>query len=215
MTDEGAGGDLRPLVDIHDPATPTSSATVWSGRIFDVTQETFALPGAGGEVTRDVVRHQGAVAVLTLDEKGRVLVIQQYRHPVGLREWELPAGLLDVVGEPALTCAQRELYEEADLVAAQWHLLLDYLSSPGFTDEGLRIYLARGLTPVPVADRFVRHGEELGMPTQWVPLDELHDAVLRGEVGNAALIIGVLAAQAGREREWSTLRPADTPLPFP
>ena len=212
VTGEGAHDGPPAFVDLRDPAPLTSATTVWSGRIFEVTQESFALPG-DGEVTRDVVRHHGAVAILTLDEQDRVLVIQQYRHAVGLREWELPAGLLDVDGEPALTAAQRELYEEADLVAGRWHLLLDYLSSPGFTDEGLRIYLARDLTEVPAADRFVRHAEELDMPTRWVPLAVLHDAVLRGEVRNAALVIGVLAAHAGREQGWRTLRPADAPLP--
>ncbi|MEO7069238.1 MAG: NUDIX hydrolase [Nostocoides sp.] len=198
------------LVDAPDPASVIASETVWSGRIFDVVRESFHLPGAG-EVTREVVRHQPAVAVLVLDDADRVLLIQQYRHAVGLREWELPAGLLDQAGEPALDGAKRELHEEADAVASDWHVLVDYLSSPGFTDEGLRIYLARGVSEVPVADRFAREAEELDMPTRWVPLDEVHAAVLRGDVRNAALVIGTLAAYAGRERGWTTLRPAEAP----
>jgi 8-oxo-dGTP pyrophosphatase MutT (NUDIX family) len=215
VTDHPVGGALAssgPLVDVRDPAPVTTSETLWSGRIFDVVRESFDLPGAG-EVTRELVRHQSAVAVLALDDADRVLLIQQYRHPVGLREWELPAGLLDVAGESPLDGAKRELHEEADVVAAEWDVLVDYLSSPGFTDEGLRIYLARGVSEVPAAERFSREAEELDMPTRWVPLVDVHEAVLRGDVRNAALVIGTLAAYAGRERGWSTLRSTDAPWP--
>ncbi len=207
-----AADESLPLVDLVDPLHVVASETLWSGRIFEVVRESFDLPGTG-EVTRELVRHQRAVAVLVLDDEDRVLLIQQYRHPVGLREWELPAGLLDVAGESALDGARRELHEEADLVAVQWNVLVDFLSSPGFTDEGLRIYLARGVSEVPEAERFSREDEELDMPTRWVPLEEVHDAVLRGDLRNAALVIGVLAAYAGRERAWTPLRPADTPWP--
>ena len=206
--------DAVDLIDMADPAHVTAAETQWSGKIFSVVRETFDLPGSGS-ITREVVRHMSAVAVLALDDADRVLLIQQYRHPVGMREWELPAGLLDVHGEPPLDGAKRELREEADVTAARWDVLAEYLSSPGFTDEGLRIYLAREVTAVPEADLFTREAEELDMPTRWVPLDDVHAAVLRGEVRNAALVIGALAAYTGRQRGWTTLRPADTPWPGP
>lgn len=193
-------------------APVVDTEVVWSGRIFDVVKETFELPH-GARPTREFVAHDGAVAVVALDEQERVLVIQQYRHPIGASEWELPAGLLDVAGESPLTGARRELAEEADITARTWHVLADHRSSPGFTDEALRIYLARGIGVVPKDKRFAREDEELDMPTRWVPLDALHEAVLSGAVQNPVLMIGILTAHASRARGWDTLRPADAPWP--
>jgi ADP-ribose pyrophosphatase len=169
--------------------------------------------GEAGEVTREYVRHPGAVAVAALDEQGRLCLIQQYRHPVRAFEWEIPAGLLDVTGEPPHVGAARELHEEADLVADTWHVLADYVSSPGGLDEALRIYLARDLSPVPESERHVRDGEELGMPVRWVPLEEIRDAVLAGRIHNATITIAVLAALAARDLDWTTLRAHDAPWP--
>ena len=94
---------------------------------------------------RTVVSHPGAVAVLALDEASRVLMIRQYRHPVGYQLWEIPAGLRDVDGEPLLATAQRELREETGYQAREWHVLLDTFTSPGFTTERVRLFLARGV----------------------------------------------------------------------
>jgi 8-oxo-dGTP pyrophosphatase MutT (NUDIX family) len=175
--------------------------------------EELADLGDAGEVTREYVRHPGAVAVAALDEHGRLCLLQQYRHPVRTYEWEIPAGLLDVDGEPPHVGAARELHEEADLVAGTWHVLADYVSSPGGLDEALRIYLARDLTAVPTGERHDRHGEELGMPVRWVALEEARDAFLGGRLHNATLGIAVLAALAAREQDWATLRPVDAPWP--
>jgi 8-oxo-dGDP phosphatase len=188
------------------------SEVVHHGMVWDVLRETVDL-GEAGEVTREFVRHPGAVSVVALDEKDRVVLLQQYRHPVRVLEWELPAGLLDVDGEDPWVAAARELHEEADLVAQEWHVLVDYFSSPGGVDEALRVYLARGLTHVPEADRHEREGEELGMPARWVDLDEAQEAVLAGRIHNPSAVIGVLAAHAARERGWATLRPHDAPWP--
>ena len=96
---------------------------------------------------RTVVSHPGAVAVVALDDASRVLMIRQYRHPVGYQLWEIPAGLRDAAGEPPLETARRELFEETGYRAREWHVLIDYFTSPGFTTERLRIYLARGVHP--------------------------------------------------------------------
>lgn len=182
------------------------------GLVWDVVRDRVDL-GEAGEVTREYVRHPGAVAVAALDEQGRICLIQQYRHPVRAFEWEIPAGLLDVDGEPPHVAAARELHEEADLTAATWHVLADYVSSPGGLDEGLRVFLARDLAVVPDHEQHERDGEELGMPVRWVPLEEVRDAVLAGRVHNATLAIAALAALAARDLDWSTLRPADAPWP--
>jgi len=199
--------DLRDEV-VSRPVS--ESRTVFEGMVWDVVQERVDL-GAAGEVTRQFVRHPGAVAVVALDDDERVCLIQQYRHPVRTLEWEVPAGLLDVEGEPSWVAAARELDEEADLRAERWHVLADYFSSPGGLDEALRVYLARDLAEVPEAQRHARDGEEHGMPVRWVPLDEAESAVLTGRLHNPSAVVGVLAACAARRRGWSTLRPVDAP----
>jgi ADP-ribose pyrophosphatase len=200
------------LVDRLEQRPVAHSETVFEGMVWDVVRDTVDL-GEGGTVRREYIQHPGAVGVVALDDRGRVLLIQQYRHPVGTFEWELPAGLLDVAGEPPWQAAARELHEEADLEAGRWDVLMDYYSSPGGVSEALRIFVARDLSDVPHGDRFTRESEELGMPTRWVDLDEAHDAVLRGQLHNPAAVIGILAAHAARARDWSTLRPHDASWP--
>lgn len=182
------------------------------GMIWDLVAERVDL-GPGGVVRREFLQHPGAVGVVALDDADRVLLLQQYRHPVGHRLWEVPAGLLDVAGEPPQACAARELAEEADLRAQEWHVLADFFNSPGGSEEALRVFLARNLTEVPEGDRFHREAEELDMPVRWVPLDDAVAAVLSGRIHNPTTVVGVLAAAAARTTRWSTLRPADSPWP--
>jgi ADP-ribose pyrophosphatase len=187
----------------------------FTGMVWDVRRDTVDL-GEAGRVTREYVDHPGAVSVVALrqvDGHDQVLLIQQYRHPVGAFEWELPAGLLDVAAEPPWVAAARELHEEADLIAGRWHVLIDYFGSPGGLSEALRVFLARDLTGVLHDERFTREGEELGMPVGWVDLDEAHEAVLAGRLHNPSAVTGILAAHAARARDWATLRPQDAPWP--
>lgn len=184
----------------------TSRETLYEGRVWDVRQEVFDY--AGSPLTRDYVAHTGAVAILALDTDDNVLVIQQYRHPVRLREWEIPAGLLDIAGEPAIECAKRELAEEADLTADTWHLLADYATSPGGSDEIIRVFLARDLHAT--AEPHDREGEESDMVVRWVPLADAVDSVLAGNVSNSIFTIALLTAHAAKQRGWSTLRDANS-----
>lgn len=180
---------------------------VFEGRVWNLRRETFDY--AGAPVTRDFVEHTGAVGVLALDADDRALLIRQYRHPVRLRDWEIPAGLLDVAGEDPLQAAKRELAEEADLEAEEWAVLADIHTSPGGSDEGIRIYLARGLRPT--TSPYARTEEEADLLVRWATLDECVDAVLERRVSNAPLAVAVLAAQAAKARGWATLGPADAP----
>ncbi|NLT53502.1 MAG: NUDIX hydrolase [Actinomycetales bacterium] len=211
-------GDVAPLAaagaltDLPASRRVLGSERVFDGLIWDVVREEVDL-GDAGVVRREYVRHPGAVAVLALDEDERVLLVRQYRHPVRMELWELPAGLLDVAGEPPLDAARRELAEETDHRAGRWDVLLDWFNSPGGMDEAIRVYLARDVSPVPAGQRHTRDGEELGMPTRWVPLDELLDAVLAGRIHNPATVVGVLAARTARQRNWATLRPATAAWP--
>ena len=184
------------------------SELAFSGVIFDVMADTVNL-GAAGVVFREFVKHPGAVAIVALDEKERVAVVDQYRHPVHSILWEIPAGLLDISGEPALAAAQRELAEEADLEAATWHVLVDFLTSPGGNDEALRVFLARDLRPT--GRQFARFDEEATMQVRWVPLAELVAAVLAGRVQNPSAVVGALATQAALTADWAPLRPPNSP----
>jgi 8-oxo-dGTP pyrophosphatase MutT (NUDIX family) len=185
--------------------------TVFHGRIWDVRRDAFAYGDDAIRIEREYVDHPGAVAVLVLDDDDCVLLIKQYRHPVRAREWEIPAGLLDVRHEPALDAAQRELAEEADLVASDWAVLVDYFTTPGGSSEAIRIFLARGVTEADAP--FDREHEEADMELRWVPLDDCVDAVLARRIGNPSLARGVLAAAAARARGWRSLSPANAPWP--
>ncbi|WP_431279855.1 NUDIX domain-containing protein [Leifsonia poae] len=194
-----------------EPFSPEilSTEVPFEGAIWNIRRDKF--PYNGAEITREYVDHTGAVAVVALDDDGRVLLIKQYRHPVRQREWEIPAGLLDVHGEAPLAAAKRELAEEADLQADQWHVLAEFFTTPGGSDEAIRIYLARGVHP---ADEvFARTDEEADMEVRWVPLDDVVDAILARRVQNPSLIVGALAARTERERGWAQLAPADEPWP--
>lgn len=183
-----------------------SSDVAFRGRIIEVHEDHVAMPD-GDTSQRDVVVHPGAVAVVALGEQG-VLLVNQYRHPVRQRLDELPAGLLDQQGESALAAAQRELAEEAGLAARTWNVLVDHLSSPGMTDEAVRIFLARELSDV---DRDVQGHEEHEMTTSWVPLEQAVRRVLAGELQNATAVVGVLAADRAARDGFDGLRPADAP----
>lgn len=204
---EPAGGEL--LADEAASSTVTQSDTVYEGRVWNIRRDEVSY--GGGTMVREYTDHPGAVAICALDENDRMLLIKQYRHPVRVREWEIPAGLLDVAGEDAAVAAQRELAEEADVSATQWSVLTDFYTSPGGSDEAIRIFLARDLSAVESA--YERTDEEADIEVRWVPLDEVVDAVLARRVHNPSLALAALAAHVSRSRGWSTLAPADAPWP--
>ncbi len=175
------------------------------GRVWDVASDTVDL--GDSRVVREYVDHPGAVAVVALDDEDRVLLLKQYRHPVGHELWEPPAGLLDVPGEPLVVAAARELAEEADLVAGRWWRLVELFTTPGGSSERIVIFLARDLAPVPDDERFIRTDEEASMVPVWVPLDEAVDAVLEGRLHSPTTTNGVLAAAAAKARGWASLEP--------
>ena len=161
---------------------------------------------------RTVVTHLGAVAILALDERDRVLMIRQYRHPAGAMLWEIPAGLRDVDGEPLVATARRELLEEAGCRAARWRLLTDVYSSPGISTERVRIFLASELTVVPEADRgYVPEHEEAYLTVEWVPLHEAVRLALGGSLHNGVAILGILSAYAAKGDGFAALRSAEDP----
>jgi ADP-ribose pyrophosphatase len=183
-----------------------SSETLHTGAIFALRRDQVRMPG-GTIAVRDVVEHYGAVAVVAMDDNGNIPMVYQYRHPLGRRLWELPAGLLDVAGEQPHLTAIRELVEEAGLRANTWQVLVDLDSTPGFSDESVRVYLATGLSAV---DRPEAHHEEADMTVQWFPLVEAARKALCGEIVNSIAVAGVLAAHAVANG-LAQPRPVDAP----
>lgn len=204
MSDPAPRSD-PPIRDEPTDQQLSSSEVVYPGKIWDVRSDVFRH--GSSELTREYLDHPGAVAVLALDADDRALLIRQYRHPIGARDWELPAGLLDLAGERPLDGAKRELAEEADVAAEQWSLLTEFFTSPGGSNEMIRVYLARGITATTAFDRVA---EEADLETRWVPLDDVVSAVLERRVTNSILSIAALAAVASRARGWSTLGDPET-----
>ena len=206
---ESSGSELR-----DEPmAWPVAERRlVGEGAVFDLVRDIVVDPG-GAHLRREWIRHPGAVGVIAIDEEDRVVLVRQYRHPSGLRLLEPPAGLLDVDGEDFVIAAQRELAEEVGLAAGDWRVLVDMFTSPGASQESLRIYLARDLHEGPAPEGYVPDGEEAHMDIVRHPFDEVVTGVLEGRLQNPVLVAGVLAAATTRPGGWHRLRPADAPWP--
>lgn len=176
------------------------------------------MPG-GHTARREVAEHFGAVAIVAMDDDANVAMVHQYRHPLGRRLWEIPAGLLDIGGEAPLLTAARELEEEAGLAAREWSVLVDLVSAPGFSDESVRVFLATGITEI---GRPEAHDEEADLTLKWYRLADAVQMALTGELVNAIAVAGILAAHAvttgpvafrwaGAQRLGDGLRPVDAP----
>lgn len=209
----GTGGAQAPESDSPAPSHAyevAESTTPYQGRIIAIRRDLVRMPD-GDVAQRDVVVHPGAVGVVALDDAERVVMVFQYRHPVRRPLWELPAGILDEPGEPASVAAARELAEETALRAERWSVLADVWASPGMTDEAFRVFLAQGLSEIPLADRYIPVHEEAEMTVARVPLDEAVTRVLDGDISNAMAVVGILAAARARDIGFASLRPADAP----
>ncbi|MGW7027999.1 NUDIX domain-containing protein [Streptomyces xanthophaeus] len=200
------------IVDTPESWEVVASRTPFEGAKTSVKSDQVRMPD-WAVVRRDYQVHPGSVCVLALDEEQRVLVLKQFRHPVRHRLWELPAGLLDVPGENPLHAAQRELYEEAHVKAEDWRVLADFYTSPGGSDEAVRVFLAQDLAEAE-GERYAVSEEESDMETARVPLQDLVAGVLAGRLGNPGLVTGVLALSAALATGGvESLRPALAPWP--
>ena len=182
-----------------------SSETLHVGAILALRADQVLMPG-GGTARREVIEHFGAVAIVALDDEGNVVLVHQYRHPVQRRLWELPAGLLDMGDEPAHLTAARELEEEAGLAADTWRVLVDLITAPGFSDESVRVYLAKGLREIgrPEAEH-----EEADLEVKRLPLSDAVAMVFSGDIVNSLAVAGILAAHTMGDP--ASLRTVDAP----
>ncbi|MCI2265388.1 NUDIX domain-containing protein [Sediminivirga luteola] len=214
----GAGDRETPelvpvLADELVPLPVLRREVVHRSYVWDIVDEEIRLPRQDESFQREYVDHPGAVAVVAVNDRDEVLLIQQYRVPARARLWELPAGLLDIDGEDPAVAARRELEEETDVTCGRLDHLVDLFNTPGGSSETLRIYLARDLSPVPEDRRTERQHEEREIVPRWVPLDEALNAIMAGTLHNAPLLIGLLTAERYRAQGWQGLRGADVPWP--
>ena len=193
---------------LADPQTLADSEQSWPVRstseeldngYLSVDSDLIVDPD-GDEHTRVVVKPHGAVGVLAFDDDDRMLLVEQYRHPVRHRMLELPAGTLDVPGEDPLAAAARELAEEADLTASDWERMLGLFATPGYSSEAWTVFRATGLRPVPPDERTDRLAEEADMDQWWLPFDAAVDAALNGRITDAMTVAAVLAEHVRRSR---------------
>jgi 8-oxo-dGDP phosphatase len=208
VTGDGVLPPVSPRLRDTAERWPVLSHRQASGVFVTLRTDEVRMPD-GDVAPRDVVEHPGAVAVVALDDAERVLMIRQYRHPVGRLLWEIPAGLRDVPGEPLYAAAERELREETGFTARNWHVLTDCLTSPGILTERLRVFLARDVAEVPDSERGpARKHEEAYLQTAWAPLDVAVAAFLGGELHNGVTAVGIFAAYTARQGGFAGLREA-------
>lgn len=168
----------------------TDSERVYDGIVAAVRMDTVSMPG-GATARREVVEHMGGVGIVAVNAAREVCLIRQYRHPMGERLWEVPAGLRDVEGEDPRDTAARELEEEASLRAGTLSPLVTLATSPGFSTEVVDVFLATDLSDTAVQER---EHEEAEIAVDWVPLATAVERVLSGDIVNAIAVAGVLAA---------------------
>ena len=193
VTDGGFG-------DVEHSWPVTHSESLFNSPYLSLSIDTIADP-QGEDHARMVVRPNGAVGVIALDDDDRILLVEQYRHPVRRRLLEIPAGTLDVAGESSRGAAARELSEEADLCAASWALILNLYATPGYSTEGWEVFLASGLRPTPVEERTTRVAEEADMRQLWVPFSDALDAVFDARITDSMTVAAILATAVLRRAD--------------
>ena len=168
--------------------TVTGKESIYPGRIIHVQKWTVTLPD-GTEAMREIVQHNGASAIVAVDDQGQVILVRQHRVAVGRVTWEIPAGKFDHPGEDPLACARRELEEETGMSADHWRELVAMDSTPGFCTECIHIFLATGLhegSSHPDEDEFV--------DVTAMPLRDAAAKVMRGEIRDSKTALAIMMA---------------------
>ena len=183
-----------------------SSEDIYPGRIIHVQRWQVELPN-GQTAMREVVRHNGASAIVPVDDLGRVTLVRQHRVAIDECTWEIPAGKLDGPGEDPFDAARRELEEETGLQAAHWQKLTCLYTTPGFCNEKISIYLATGLSQHPAhpdADEFLR--------LKKIPLEDAVAQCMAGEIRDGKTLVGLLMAQRALQAQDFPMASLSAPI---
>ncbi len=186
-----------PMSDVGSAASrgfaQISEMEIWRGRVVRLVRTEWSAPD-GTTMERDVVRHPGAVAVVAITGGAApcVLLVRQFRAPLGREVLEVPAGTLDVAGEPPAEAARRELMEEVGMLAGRIEALGTMLNSPGFTDQRTHLFLASDLTECEMRPEGV---EERHMSVVEMPVSGIDAAIASGEIADAQSLLGLLMAR--------------------
>ena len=160
------------------------SQRIYEGRVLRLDVDKVEEPG-GVRATREVVRHQGSVAVLPVHADGRIVLVRQYRYPVDRFVWEIPAGRIDS-GETPLNAARRELEEEVGLSPGRLEALSTYDTSPGFCDEVMHLFRAESLAEVPP-----RPDDDERIEVATFPVEVAHEMMEAGEIRDAKTLLAL------------------------
>jgi len=175
------------------PIVPREIRTVFKGRVFTVLVETITLP-KGGELVVEIVRHPGSVVLIPVTDDGALMLVRQYRHPIGRWVWELPAGTLkpdeDIEG-----AAIRECHEEIGLIPDRLERVGSFYPSPGFCDEIMHFFRATGLrTPGP-SDEPAHQDEDEDLEPRAFTRAQVHDMMAAGEIVDMKTLAGLALAR--------------------
>jgi ADP-ribose pyrophosphatase len=174
------------------PIVPSEIRTVFAGRLFTVQVETIALP-KGGELAVEIVRHPGSVVLIPVTNDDALMLVRQYRHPIGRWVWELPAGTLKP-GEDIEHAAIRECHEEIGLIPAHLELVGSFYPSPGFCDEIMHFFRATGLRKPGAGDAEAHQDEDEDLEPRAFGRAEVEAMIKAGEIVDMKTLAGLALA---------------------
>ncbi len=172
-----------------EPIVPREIQTIYDGRIFKVRIETITLP-KGDELRAEIVRHPGSVVIVPVTDDGAVVLVRQYRHPIGRSVWELPAGSLKP-GEDPHAAAQRECHEEIGQIPGRLEALGTFYPTPGYCDEAMHIYRASALRPPAADDARAQQDEDEDIETKTFTVREIRQLIASGEIVDLKTVAGL------------------------
>ncbi|MEQ1572883.1 MAG: NUDIX hydrolase [Vicinamibacterales bacterium] len=175
------------------PIIPSEIRTIYEGRIFTVQVETITLP-KGGELKAEIVRHPGSVVIVPVTDSGEIVLVRQYRHPLGRWVWELPAGSLKR-GEDPEQAAARECHEEVGKIPGRIDRLGAFFPTPGYCDEEMSIYRASRLRDPEVADVPAQPDADEDIETKAFSLEALRQMISTGEIIDLKTVAGLALAE--------------------